>query len=209
MKKALLSSILLISSTSLFANTTMCFKENHTSMSTIENTKLDGGLCNGEKSVNDMKAQGWIVDDIKISQLNSGMNFIYILKQPSSTSTHYSSNETTKEMEARIISNLEKKKEAEENAKKVIKEKELIQDGETIYIAKCQSCHGSNGELEARGFSRPINSLSLEEMQTTIRDYTNGTYNRGLATIMLPIANSITNQDIEKVNLYLKKINTK
>ena len=79
MKKVILSSILLLSSTSIFAETTMCFKEN-ASMSTIENTPLDGGVCNGKLSVNDMKAKGWSVDDIKISQSQTGMNFIYILK---------------------------------------------------------------------------------------------------------------------------------
>jgi hypothetical protein len=68
LKKAILSSILLLSSTSLLADTTMCFKENHKSMTTIESTPLDGGVCNGKFSVNDMKAKGWNVDDIKISQ---------------------------------------------------------------------------------------------------------------------------------------------
>ena len=48
MKKAILSSILLLSASSIFADTTMCFKENHQSMSTIENTPIDGGLCMGK-----------------------------------------------------------------------------------------------------------------------------------------------------------------
>ena len=34
----------------------------------------------GKSTISDMKAKGWIVDDIKISQTASGMNFIYILK---------------------------------------------------------------------------------------------------------------------------------
>ena len=57
----------------------MCFKEN-ASMTTIESTPLNGGACNGKYTVNDMKAKGWSVDDIKISQTANGMNFIYILK---------------------------------------------------------------------------------------------------------------------------------
>ena len=36
----------------------MCFKENHKSMSTIENTPLDGGICAGKYTVNDMKTKG-------------------------------------------------------------------------------------------------------------------------------------------------------
>ena len=61
MKKAILSSILLLSASSIFADTTMCFKENHQSMSTIENTPLDGGLCAGKNTIADMKAKGWNV----------------------------------------------------------------------------------------------------------------------------------------------------
>ena len=57
LKKKFLSSILLLSSASLFADTTMCFKENHKSMTTIESTPLDGGICAGKFSVNDMKAK--------------------------------------------------------------------------------------------------------------------------------------------------------
>ena len=76
MKKAILSTILLLGSTSLLADTTMCFKENHQSMATIENTPLDGGICAGKNTVNQMKAKGWSVDDIKISQTATGMSFI-------------------------------------------------------------------------------------------------------------------------------------
>ena len=55
MKKTILSTILLFGTTSIFAQTTMCFKENHSSMSTIETTALNGGACDGKYSVNDMK----------------------------------------------------------------------------------------------------------------------------------------------------------
>ena len=64
MKKTILSTILLLSSTSLLAETTMCFKEN-ASMTTIESTPLNGGACNGKYTVNDMKAKGWSVEILK------------------------------------------------------------------------------------------------------------------------------------------------
>ena len=118
MKKAILSTILLLGSTSLLADTTMCFKENHKSMSTIENTPLDGGICAGKYTVNDMKTKGWSVDDIKISQTANGMNFIYILKNGSTVavqSSQFSGNQA--QMEANILAKLEAKKEAEEKAK--------------------------------------------------------------------------------------------
>jgi hypothetical protein len=66
----------LITTTSLFAQTTMCFKENHNSMATIENTKLDGGECKSTYSIKDMKVKGWNVDDIKITTKEEKYNFI-------------------------------------------------------------------------------------------------------------------------------------
>ncbi|WP_228284989.1 hypothetical protein [Aliarcobacter butzleri] len=111
MKKAILSSILLLGTTSILADTTMCFKENHSSMSTIENIPLNGGACAGKFSVNDMKKQGWAVDDIKISQAPTGMNFIYILKTPTAQqfgTTQFVGNQA--QMEANILAKLEQKK---------------------------------------------------------------------------------------------------
>ena len=208
MKKTIISSLLLLGSTSLLANTTMCFKENHNSMSTIESTTLDGGECKSLYSVNEMKSKGWSVDDIKITTTSNGMNFIYILKQ---ANTNLNSNIvpslSSEDMEKRILANLQKKKEEEQKAKELEEKLNLEDEGEKLYTTKCQSCHGQKGELEARGYSRAINSLSLEEMQVTIRDYTQGTYDRGLAMLMQPIANSITFTDVEKVYAYLQKIN--
>ena len=45
-------------------------------MSTIETTPLDGGLCAGKNTITDMKAKGWNVDDIKISQTTIFQNVI-------------------------------------------------------------------------------------------------------------------------------------
>ena len=82
---------------------------------------LNGGLCGGKFSVNDMKSKGWSVDDIKISQTPTGMNFIYILKNGTTiqtTSTVATGSQA--DMEARIMAKLEKKKVEEEKAKEFI-----------------------------------------------------------------------------------------
>ena len=210
MKKAILSSILLLSSTSIFADTTMCFKENHQSMSTIENTPLNGGACAGKNSINDMKANGWSVDDIKISQTPNGMNFIYILKTPTTQTTAVNTvSGNSADMEARILAKIEKKKEEEKKATEVKIQKDLAIEGEAFYVKKCQSCHGEKGELTAKGYSRPLNSLSNEEMRDSIAGYTNGTYNRGMASTMQPITSTLTYVTLEKVHAYLNKINNK
>ena len=208
MKKAILSTILLLSSTSLLAETTMCFKENHKSMTTIESTPLDGGICNSKFSINDMKAKGWSVDDIKISQTATGMNFIYILKTTSSQVTPLVSGNQA-DMEARIVEKLEKKKEAEAKAKEVQEIKEAAIDGEKVYTSKCQTCHGTNGEKSAYNSSRPLKTLSVEEMSEAIKDYKVGKVNSTNATIMTPYANYLDEKTIKGIHGYLSKINNK
>jgi cytochrome c553 len=207
LKKAILSSILLLTSSSIFADTTMCFKENHQSMSTIENTALDGGLCAGKNTISDMKAKGWNVDDIKISQTPNGMNFIYILKTQVSqavSSSNFSGNQA--DMEARILEKLEKKKEEEKKEKEIVVQKNLAQEGKDYYIKKCQSCHGDKGESTIGGYSRPLNSLTSEEMRHSISGYTNGTYDRGKASVMQPITSTLTYVTLDKINAYLNSI---
>ena len=75
----LLHSIILITlfATMLNAQTTMCYKENHSDMTTINTTKLDGGLCQSKKSAKEMNNEGWTTEDIKI---NSN-NYIYLFKK--------------------------------------------------------------------------------------------------------------------------------
>ncbi|WP_368029076.1 cytochrome c [Arcobacter sp. s6] len=207
MKKAILSSILLLSASSIFADTTMCFKENHQSMSTIENTPLDGGLCMGKNTISDMKAKGWNVDDIKISQSANGMNFIYVLKTPVTqavSSSNFSGNQA--DMEARILEKLEKKKEAEKKEKEIIVKKNLAEEGKDNYIRKCQSCHGEKGESTVGGYSRPLNTLTSEDMRHSINGYTNGTYDRGRAATMQPITSTLTYVTLEKISAYLDSI---
>lgn len=210
MKKAILSTILLLSSTSLLADTTMCFKENHKSMTTIESTPLDGGLCNGKFSVNDMKAKGWSVDDIKISQSATGMNFIYILKTANSStlaSTNFVGNQA--QLEASIMAKLEKKKVEEEKAKVEKELQEASVDAEKLYTSKCQNCHGANGEKRAYNSARPLKDLSLEDMQESIKDYKTGNKNSGNAAIMTPYANFIDYKELKGIHAYINKINNK
>ncbi len=208
MKKTILSTILLLSSTSLLAETTMCFKEN-ASMTTIESTPLNGGACNGKYTVNDMKAKGWSVDDIKISQTANGMNFIYILKTASSIQATPVIAGNQADMEARIIEKLEKKKVEEQKAKVEKELKDAQIDAQKIYTSKCQTCHGENGEKKAYNSSRPLKDLSLEDMEESIKDYKNGTKNSGNATIMAPYASFVDYKEIKGIHAYINKINNK
>lgn len=71
----------ILTATIATAQTTMCFKENHKDMSTIENTALHGGECKGFKSAKQMNNEGWKTDDIKITSTKNGNNYIYIFKK--------------------------------------------------------------------------------------------------------------------------------
>ncbi len=211
MKKAILSSILLLSSTSIFAETTMCFKEN-ASMTTIESTPLNGGACAGKYTVNEMKSKGWNVDDIKISQTANGMNFVYVLKTANSVSQTVAPvaiSGSQADMEARILEKLEKKKEAEEKAKVEQELKEASIDAQHVYTNKCQNCHGTNGEKAAYNSSRPLKDLSFEDMEESIKNYKNGKVDSSNATIMAPYASYLDNKTIKGIHAYLNNLNKK
>ncbi|MFK2822842.1 c-type cytochrome [Arcobacter sp. YIC-80] len=201
----------LLTTSTLFAQTTMCFKENHNSMSTIENTKLDGGECKSIYTVKEMKKNGWNVDDIKITTTNKGKyNFIYIFKNSKSSSNfiNVNSNLTSEELEAKIIKKLEAKKEQERKEQEIKRKIDLKEKGQKIYTKKCQTCHGSKGEIEAYNSSKKLNSLSLEEIQDAVARYTNShEYGNGNQFIMRPYAASVNNNELEAIYQYLNSIN--
>lgn len=65
---------------SLSAKTTICYKKDWKSPSTIETTKLDGGDCNGDFSYKEMLSKGWFLKDIKIEKgAKEGLTYSYIL----------------------------------------------------------------------------------------------------------------------------------
>jgi len=78
MRLLLLGATLLVAN-SLNAKTTICYKKGWETPSNIETTKLDGGECNGEKSLKDMKRAGWYIKDIDIKSADKGLDYNYIL----------------------------------------------------------------------------------------------------------------------------------
>ena len=191
----------LITSTSLFANTTMCFKENHPSMTTIESTPLDGGECKSTKSVDDMKKDGWEVSDIKIEPSKNGKNYIYILKKESMNSSL-----SEEELTNKIMQKLQDRKEEEQLAKKVEIKNVMSQNGKNIYINQCQKCHGENANKKAYGTSRALIDLPLSDFQQSIKDYTLGEYDRGMAMIMRPYAMNLNSSKIKEVYSYIQSL---
>ncbi|WP_044416408.1 c-type cytochrome [Halarcobacter anaerophilus] len=185
-----------------FAQTTMCFKENHKSMATIETTPLDGGACGSTKSVQDMKKDGWSIDDINIQKTNSGTNYIYIFKKDM---PQQASSISEEKLEQRILQRLEERKKVEIEVKKEQARQRMSRSGKKLYIDKCQSCHGEKAD-EEYGTSRALIALDLEEFQTTLRDYMLGEYDRGQAFRMIPYANIMDSGDIKNVYSYIQAL---
>ena len=60
-----------------FAQETICYKNDVEKPSTVENIPLDGDICNGKLSVNQMKNGGWDILDIKITTSQNKFNYSY------------------------------------------------------------------------------------------------------------------------------------
>ena len=178
-------------------------------MSTIENIALEGGACAGKYSIKDMKAKGWSVDDIKISQSQTGMNFIYILKTASAPipSSQFIGNQA--QIEANVLAKLEAKKEAQEKAKVEKELQEAKIDAKSLYESKCQACHGADGEISAYNVARPLKELSQEDMEESIKNYKIGKVDSMTANVMTPYASFIDYKEIKGIHAYLKELNKK
>lgn len=178
-------------------------------MSTIEATKLDGGACKGEKSINQMKSAGWSIEDIKITPKNNSYDFIYILKKASTKSNFTSTqNLSDEELEKKIIKRLEAKK-IQEKKEKELEEKILAKKkGKELYNSKCSSCHGSKGEKKASSKSLVLRDMSLKSIKFAIAQYTNSyEYGKGQQFMMKPYASNTNSKELEMMYSYLKEIN--
>jgi len=162
----------------LSASTTMCYKKNHIDPSSIETIALDGDKCDGKLSVVDMKKDGYQVDTMKIQNTKSDdrFNYIYVFKKD------------------------------EKNQKKIDDTKLSVEDGKKIYKLHCIRCHGKNANIEAYGSAKALNSLTLEDMEISIRDYRLDRKDNGMAILMKPFSELLGSSDIKKVYDYIQTL---
>jgi len=202
MKKLLL--ILPLLSIQIIAETTMCFKENHTSLSTIEQTKLDGGKCNSIFSLKEMKKKGWEIKDINITPNNDRYNFVYILKKKETNE-----NLSTEKIAENVINKIESDKQIELLDKQKKEKENNIKKGRLIY-SNCSSCHGLKGEIRAYDSSEALRKLSFDDMKFAINRYTfDEDYGNGNELIMRQYASNITSNKLKMIYDYLQYINKK
>ena len=190
----------------LSASVTMCYKKDHVDPSTIETIALSGGECNDKLSVNDMKKNGYQIDSMKIQNGTSGFNYIYVFQKESvknqiQATAPLTSGLTDAQLTARL-EKIQKKQKIKKEKEKVISS---IENGKNIYESTCKRCHG-DGSISAYNLAKPLNELSLEDMQDAISQYTNGTKDNGMAILMQPYSNLITSKDVEGIYNYLKTL---
>jgi cytochrome c553 len=200
MKKTLLSLAVV---SLLSADTTMCFKKNHLDPSTIDDTALDGGKCASKLSSNDMKKDGYIVEDIKITANKNSMDFIYVFKKPTSVQVGANGVVLT---DAALKARLRKINEEVKVEEKKKKEKELAVNGEKLYKDVCASCHGQNAEVSAYNVAQPLNTMSVDEIEFAINEYNVASKDKGMAIIMKPYAAKYSSQEIKSVATYIQSL---
>lgn len=192
----------------LSASTTMCYKKDHFDPSTIETIALDGGECSGKLSVNDMKKSGYHVDSMKMQDSTNGFNYIYIFKNDVQKQHTVGSlvSPVAGISDDQLTQQLNRIRNKEKIEIEKIEIKKSKESGKKLYISKCSNCHGKIGEKEAYNLSRPLNSLSLDEMKISINDYVLGEKDNGMALIMTPYANLITEKKLESIYNYIQTL---
>jgi len=190
----------------LSASATMCYKKEHLDPSTIESIALSGGECKDKLSVNDMKKNGYQIDSMKIQNGKTGFNYIYVFQKETKNAitapaVTLSSSLTDEELTARI-EKIQKKKVEQKKKEEIISS---VKSAENLYNTTCKRCHG-DGTIRAYNLARPLKELSLEDMQISMRDYSNGTKDNGMAILMQPYSNLVTKKDIDGIYNYLKTL---
>jgi cytochrome c553 len=116
-------------------------------------------------------------------------------------------NITIKDTTDTNIQNIMSKVEAKiEEKKKVETTKNILDNGKILYTTKCQTCHGKKATKLAYNKSRALNTLTLNDMKQSIRGYIMDEYDRGLAILMKPYANILTDEDIKAVYQYIQTV---
>lgn len=76
-------------------------------------------------------------------------------------------------------------------------------NGHAIFVHKCVSCHGKNGEKLALNVSEAISGWEAERTVSALKGYRNGTYGKNLKGIMKGQVSSLSDKQIEAVAGYI------
>lgn len=196
-KKSILS---LFVATSLFGEITMCYKENVTNPSKLENALLDGGECNSKYSSNDMKKNGWKIKDISTSKDENGINYTYIFLKDTINDSKLNTSIQNETLKSQLLVIEHEKNQKEKSAK----EANEILNGKKIYESQCVKCHGQNGELKPNT-SKQLIGMSSDYFSEAMRDY--GLNQRDSSSAILMNPYSLLSNERKDVIQYLESIN--
>lgn len=202
LKKTVLILISIIISTNLYSNQTMCYKENLESISAIERVKLDGGLCQGEKTIKEMKNNGWLINDIKSNIKEGKYSYIYIFSKNTIKKIDNNDIDIRTMLKEEIIN---QKLESKKNEEIKIKQ-DAFSSGKKIYITKCLRCHGEFANKEPYSTSANISNYNYEKFSSILLAYKFNDYDNGNALFMKPYADILNKDDIKNVFNYIQSI---
>ena len=192
----------LLTTNSLYAQQTLCYKENLTSISEIEYVNLDGGLCKGEKNLQDMKNDSWIIDDVKINPNNGTYSFTYIFKKYNQQNV---SSDNIEEKINKVLAQRKTKAKKERKAKILLAKKQRVIDGKTLYESKCSSCHGIDGNKRSRFYDKLSEIHEFTYFQQ-MKAYGVGAVKSPLAYQMESVSQFLSDKDITNIYLYLRTL---
>ncbi|PHR71759.1 MAG: hypothetical protein COA66_08460 [Arcobacter sp.] len=192
----------LLATSTLYAQQTLCYKENLTSISEIEYVNLDGGICKGEKNLQDMKNDSWIIDDVKISPNNGKYSFTYIFKKYNQQNV---SSDNIDEKINKILAQRKIKAKQERKEKIRLAKLKRLTDGQTLYENKCASCHGIDGNTRTM-HSKKLSELHEFDYFQKMKAYGVGAIKSPLAYQMESIAQFLSDKDITNIYLYLRTL---
>lgn len=190
----------------LFASSTMCFKKDHVDPSSIESIPLNGGECAGKYSVNQMKDQGYNVKDIKITLGENGMDYMYIFSKETVVLGGQNSSGGQALTKEQLKAYLYEIQEEEKIANKKKEEMGDIAAGKEMYTSQCAQCHGDRGEKKAYNVSKPLNTMTFDDMVYAIREYDLGERTGGMTMLMKPYAAGLTEDKIKNISSYLQSL---
>lgn len=78
-------------------------------------------------------------------------------------------------------------------------------DGKSVF-AKCQGCHGANGEKKALGTSAVIKGMPAAEVEKKLNAFKTGKFTDSKANIMQKQAASLSGPEIKAVADYISKL---
>lgn len=185
--------ILTLVSTFVFADVTMCFKENISSPSQVEKVRLDGGKCGGKYTIDDMKSKGWNIKDVMFTKGENGLNYTYSFSKDNTPTNIKDLKTNIKQAQIEIKQESEKKEQSAQ-----------ITRGKKLYDKKCAQCHGLKGEKEPYT-SEKLVGMESETFEISMRDYVLGDKDNGMALIMKPY--TLMSAEMDDVIAYLVEIN--